>query len=85
MPGATTDFVGVRVFTDLTGTLARIDTRDSTIIGMTGPMPLADAGTFPLNTRVRFATDDAAKVLAMGASLMQDAIKQIGSEGIVTT
>ncbi|MEZ5782060.1 MAG: hypothetical protein R3D70_10590 [Rhizobiaceae bacterium] len=34
---------------------------------------------------MRFATDDAAKVLAMGASLMQDAIKQIGSEGIVTT
>ncbi|MCO5083091.1 MAG: hypothetical protein M9955_15725 [Rhizobiaceae bacterium] len=85
MPGATTDFVGVRVFSNLSGTLARIDTRDSTVIGLTGPMPLADAGIFPLNTRVRFATDDAAKVLAMGACLLQDAIKQIGSEGIVTT
>lgn len=85
MPGATTDFVGVRVFSNLSPTLAKIDTRDSTIIGLTGPMPQADAGVFGLNARTRFTTDDAAKVLAMGPCLLQDAIKQIASEGIVTT
>jgi phage tail sheath protein FI len=81
----TTPFVGVRVFSDLSSTVAAIDTRDSTVIGLTGPAASADTDKFPLNTRVRFTTDDADMVTALGACLMQDSIAQIASEGIVTT
>ena len=46
---ATTPHVGVRVFSDLKATLASIDTRDSTVIGMCLPAPAADAAAFPAN------------------------------------
>jgi phage tail sheath protein FI len=81
---ATSPFVGVRVFSDLSQTIASIDTRDSTVIGMCLPAPLADNGTFPLNEPVRLATDDPAAIEALGAGLARDAVNQIMSEGIHT-
>ncbi|KQV31624.1 phage tail protein [Rhizobium sp. Root1203] len=80
----TTDFVGVRVFSDLTSTVAKIDTRDSTVIGMACPAPNADVTAFPIDTLVRISTDDAVQVAKLGAGIVLDAINQIASEGIVT-
>lgn len=80
----TTDFVGVRVFSDLSSTVAKIDTRDSTVIGITLPAPAADAGRYPLNTKVRISTDDVEAIADLGAGLLQDTVSQIVSEGIVT-
>lgn len=81
---ATTDFVGVRVFSDLRSTVAKIDTRDSTTIGLVLPAPAADADEFPLNTKVRLPIDDVEKVAALGAGLARDTVNQILLEGIVT-
>ena len=58
---ATTPFVGVRVFSDLRQTVASIDTRDSTVIGLTLPAPLADNTAFPLNEPVALSLDDTAQ------------------------
>lgn len=80
----TTPFVGVRVFSDLTKTVAAIDTRDSTVIGLSLPAPAADNAKFPMDEPVRISTNDVAAVAALGAGVAQDAITQIASEGIVT-
>ncbi|WP_020185959.1 phage tail sheath family protein [Methylopila sp. 73B] len=84
---ATTPHVGVRVFSDLSSTVASIDTRDSTVIGMVMPCPniaSGDASKFPLNEPVRLSTDDPEMVAALGAGLAQDAVAQIASEGVTT-
>ncbi|CDN48608.1 phage tail sheath protein [Neorhizobium galegae] len=79
----TTDFVGVRVFSDLRSTVAKIDTRDSTVIGMVLPAPLADNTAFPLNEPVRLSTEDTDQLAKLGAGLALDTVSQIKSEGIV--
>jgi phage tail sheath protein FI len=81
---ATTPFVGVRVFSDLRQTVASIDTRDSTVIGVTLPAPLADNTAFPLNEPVALSIDDAEQIALLGDGLALDTINQILSEGIVT-
>ena len=84
---ATTDFVGVRVFSDLRSTIASIDTRDSTAIGMCLPLPnilLADEAAFPIDTPIRLATDDPEQLAMLGAGMAYDAIRQIKMEGIET-
>ena len=78
----TTNFVGVRVFSDLKATVARIDTRDSSVISIVMPAPLADADDVPLNTLVRLSTEDAELATKLGAGLALDTIGQIISEGI---
>lgn len=81
---ATTPFVGVRVFSDLRQTVASIDTRDSTVIGLTLPAPLADNTAFPLNEPVALSLDDSEQIVKLGAGLALDTVNQILSEGIVT-
>lgn len=81
---ATTPFVGVRVFSDLSQTVASIDTRDSTVIGLTLPAPLADNTAFPLDEPVALSLDDAEQIALLGAGLALDTVNQILSEGIVT-
>lgn len=81
---ATTPFVGVRVFSDLSGTVASVDTRDSTVIGLTLPAPAADNAAYPLDEPVRLSLDDSAQVAKLGAGLALDTVNQILSEGIVT-
>jgi phage tail sheath protein FI len=81
---ATTDFVGVRNFSDLRSTVAKIDTRDSTVIGMAVPAPAADEDIFPLNTKVSLPIDDTEKIAALGAGLARDYVNQFLQEGIVT-
>lgn len=80
----TTDFVGVRRFSNLTSTVAKIDTRDSTIVGLVAPAPLADNTAFPLNEPVALSLDDSAQVALLGAGIVRDAVDQMLSEGIVT-
>ena len=80
----TTDFVGVRVFSDLSSTVAKIDTRDSTAIGLALPAPAADNTRYPIGELSRISLDDPEAVTALGAGLAQDAVNQIASEGIVT-
>ncbi|APO76117.1 phage tail sheath protein [Rhizobium etli 8C-3] len=80
----TTDFVGVRVFSDLRSTVAKIDTRDSTVLGMVLPAPLADNTAFPVGELVRLSTDDPVQVAKLGAGIALDTVNQIASEGIVT-
>ena len=66
---ATSPFVGVRVFSDLRGSVASIDTRDSTVIGMALPLPNilpADEALFPLDEPVRIATDDPVLIAKLG-------------------
>ena len=81
---ATTPFVGVRVFSDLRQTVASIDTRDSTVIGLTLPAPLADNTAFPLNEPVALSLDDTAQIALLGDGLALDTVNQILSEGIIT-
>jgi hypothetical protein len=85
---ATTDFVGVRVFSDLSDTTVAIDTRDSTVIGMCLPCPnmaTADKALWPDDGEpVRISTDDSETILKLGPGLAQDAIAQIAAEGIIT-
>lgn len=80
---ATTPFVGTRVFSDLSETVASVDTRDSTVIGLTLPAPLADNTAFPLNEPVSLSIDDPEAVAKLGAGLATDTVNQILSEGIV--
>jgi len=79
----TTDFVGVRVFSNLSSTVAKIDTRDSTVIAMASPAPEADDTAFPVGTLVRLSTDDPVQVAKLGEGIALDAVNQIASEGIV--
>ncbi|MDM9647761.1 phage tail sheath family protein [Rhizobium sp. S163] len=80
----TTDFVGVRVFSDLTSTVAKIDTRDSTVLGVALPAPAADDAAFPIGELTRLSTDDPVQVAKLGAGLALDTVNQIAAEGIVT-
>jgi len=80
----TTDFVGVRRFSNLRSTVAKIDTRNSTVVGMAAPAPLADNAKFPINEPVRLSLDDATQFTALGAGQVQDTVSQMLSEGIVT-
>lgn len=80
----TTDFVGVRVFSDLRSTVAKIDTRDSTVASMVLPAPLADNAAFPMDEPVRISTDDPDQIAKLGDGIAKDTISQISSEGIVT-
>lgn len=84
MAGATTDFVGVRVFSNLGTSVAKIDTRDSTVIGMVLPAAAADNTAFPLNEPVRLSTDDPVQVAKLGAGMALDAVNMIAAEGIIT-
>lgn len=80
----TTDFVGVRNFPNLTATIAKIDTRDSTVIGMALPAAAADNTRYPINEPVRISTDDAEAVEDLGTGIARDTINQIAALGIVT-
>lgn len=84
MAGATTDFVGTRVFQNLTATTAKIDTRDSTVIGMPMPAPAADNTAFPIDEPVTLSLDNVEMLEKLGPGLARDACSQILSEGIVT-
>ena len=84
---ATTDFVGVRVFSDLSDQVVSIDTRDSTVIGIVGPLPGIDPSNetaIPYDEPFRISTDDPATVAMLGPGLIQDAVNQTLQEGIVT-
>jgi phage tail sheath protein FI len=81
---ATTSFVGTRVFSDLTSTVASVDTRDSTVIGVTLPAPAADNAAFPLDEPVALSIDDPDQIALLGAGLARDTVDQILGEGIVT-
>ncbi|MBK1625206.1 phage tail tape measure protein [Afifella marina] len=84
---ATTDFVGVRVFSNLRNTTVSIDTRDSTPIGMCLPLPNIEAANetaFPIDEPVRLATDNPEQLARLGPGIAYDAIRQIKSEGIET-
>lgn len=80
----TTDFVGVRQFSNLRSTVAKIDTRDSTAIGMPLPAPLADDEAFPIGQLVKLSLDDSDQIALLGNGIARDAVNQILSEGIVT-
>lgn len=80
----TTDFVGVRRFSNLTSTVAKIDTRDSTVIGLVAPAPAADGTAFPLDEPVRLSIDNAEQVGKLGVGIVRDTVDQLLSEGIVT-
>ncbi len=80
----TTNFTGVRVFSNLRASIARIDTRDTTAISIVMPAPLADVSALPLNTVVSISTEDDALLTKVGAGLALDTIAQIVSEGIST-
>ncbi|MFN3440967.1 MAG: phage tail sheath family protein [Rhizobium rosettiformans] len=80
----TTDFVGVRQFSNLRSTVAKIDTRDSTVIGLVSPAPLADNTAFPLDEPVTLSLDNSEQIELLGAGLVRDTVDQILSEGIVT-
>lgn len=81
---ATTDFVGVRRFSNLSSTIAKIDTRDSTVIGLVLPAPAADNVAFPLNEPVKLSIDNVAQVAALGAGMARDTVDQVLATGIVT-
>lgn len=80
----TTDFVGVRVFSNLSSTVAKIDTRDSTTIAMPLPAPAADNTRYPIGELSRIPLDDPEAVTALGEGIARDTVNQIASEGIVT-
>ena len=84
---ATSQFVGVRVFSNLADNTVAIDTRDSTAVGMCLPLPNVAAGDqalFPLDEPFTISTDDVDMVTKMGPGLAQDAINQFIAEGIIT-
>lgn len=80
---ATTDFVGVRNFSDLRSTVARIDTRDSTVMSIVGPAPLANNGTIDMDEPITIPLDDPEMIEAIGAGMVQDSLNQMALEGIV--
>lgn len=79
---ATDPHVGVRVFSDLTPTLASIDAR-TTRIGMCLPAPNADA-SIEMHKPISISTDDTAAIALIGDGEAKDTLDQIASEGIVT-
>ncbi|MGF3028024.1 phage tail sheath family protein [Methylobacterium aquaticum] len=84
---ATSPFVGVRVFSNLRDTVAAIDARDSTVLGLCLPLPniaAADNAKIPMDEPFRISMDDPATIAMLGPGLAQDTINQIASEGIVT-
>ena len=84
---ATTANVGVRVFSNLSPTVASIDTRDSTAIGLCLPCPNIEAeneAAFPPDEPVRLATDNPEQLAKLGPGLAYDTIRQIKGEGIET-
>lgn len=81
---ATTDFVGVRRFSNLVASVAKIDTRDSTVVGLVTPAPTADNTAFPLDEPVRLSIDNAEQVAKLGTGIARDTVDQLLSEGIVT-
>ncbi len=80
----TTDFVGVRRFSNLLSTVAKIDTRDATRPAMVLPAPLADNTAFPLNELVSLSLDNSEQLGLLGAGIARDACDQLLMEGIVT-
>jgi len=80
----TTDFVGVRGFSNLRSTVAKIDTRNSTVVGVCLPAPAADNTVFPLDEPVRLSIDDPEQVEKLGEGIARDTVDQFLTEGIVT-
>lgn len=80
----TTDFVGVRNFSNLLSTVAMIDTRDSTVIGAALPSPLADNSRYPLNEPVTISLDDSEAIEDLGAGHARDMCNQLLAGGIIT-
>lgn len=80
---ATAPFVGVRVFSDLSNSVAAIDTRDSTVIGVTLPAPAAD-NSIEMDEPIALSIDDPDQIAKLGPGIAQDTVNQILSEGIVT-
>lgn len=80
----TTDFVGVRRYSNLTSTVAKIDARDSTVAGMVLPAATADNTAFPIGEPVKLKLDDRDQVAKLGTGVARDAVDQLMSEGIVT-
>ncbi len=84
---ATTDFVGVRVFSGLSDQIVSIDTRDSTIPGLVGPLPgiaPADETKIPYDEPFRIPLDSPSVLAMLGPGQIQDACSQMLLEGIVT-
>jgi len=78
---ATTPHVGVRVFSDLSGTVASIPT-ETTHIGVCLPAPAADA-SIEKHKPIVINTDDSDKIALLGAGVAKDTFTQIASEGII--
>lgn len=79
---ATTPNVGVRVFSDLTGTVATIDAR-VTYTGMCVPAPNAD-NSIEKDRPYAISTSDSETIELLGEGVAQDTFRQIASEGIDT-
>ncbi|WP_319775486.1 phage tail sheath family protein [Breoghania sp.] len=79
---ATVPNVGVRVFSDLTPTVASIDARQ-TYAFMCLPAPNAD-NSIEIDQPIAISTDDTEKIALLGDGTAKDAIAQIAAEGIVT-
>ncbi|EAU40148.1 phage-related contractile tail sheath protein [Fulvimarina pelagi HTCC2506] len=84
---ATTDNVGTRVFSNLRDTVAAIDTRDSTVIGLCLPLPniaAEDEAAFPVDEPRVISTDDPETLAKLGPGMAYDTIRQYALEGIIT-
>ena len=84
---ASTDFVGVRVFPDLSDQVVSIDTRDSTIPATAGPLPNIDPANetkIPYDEPFRIPLDNPEILAMLGPGLIQDSCNQMLQEGIVT-
>ena len=79
---ATVPNVGVRVFSDLTPTVASINARQ-TYAFMCLPAPEADA-SIEMHKPVVVSTEDPEAIALLGDGIAKDAITQIASEGIST-
>lgn len=79
---ATTPNVGVRVFSDLSGTTAAIDARVS-YCGIALPCPAADV-SIEKHKPIVINTGDTELITLLGAGVARDTITQIASEGIST-
>lgn len=79
---ATTPNVGVRVFSDLSGTTAAIDARVS-YCGIALPCPDADV-SIEKHKPIVVNTGDTELITLLGAGVARDTITQIASEGIST-
>lgn len=79
---ATTPNVGVRVFSDLTPTIASIDARVS-YIGVALPCPDGDV-SIEKHRPIAINTSDTELITKLGAGAARDTITQIASEGIST-